>query len=43
VRFDDPQRRSTRPEFATDGHHFYFTISEQKSDVWAMELAAAAP
>ena len=43
VRFDDPQRQSTRPEFATDGHHFYFTISEQKSDVWAMELAAAAP
>jgi TolB protein len=38
VRFDDPLRPSTRPEFATDGRHFYFTIGTQTSDVWEMAL-----
>jgi len=40
VRFDDPARQSNRPEFATDGTHFFFTIGRRESDVWAMELAA---
>ncbi len=30
--------RSTRPEFATDGQRFYFTVTERASDIWAMEL-----
>jgi Tol biopolymer transport system component/DNA-binding SARP family transcriptional activator len=38
VRFDDPSRPSTRPEFATDGTNLYFTIGARQSDVWAMEL-----
>jgi len=38
VRFDDPERPSIRPEFATDGRRFYFTLSERQSDVWTMEL-----
>jgi Tol biopolymer transport system component len=38
VRFDDPSRPSTRPEFATDGKNLYFTIGARQSDVWAMEL-----
>jgi Tol biopolymer transport system component/DNA-binding SARP family transcriptional activator len=40
VRFDDPARRSPRPEFATDGKRFYFTASERESDIWRMELPA---
>jgi len=38
VRFDDPDMRSNRGEFATDGERFYFTISRQESDIWTMEL-----
>ena len=38
VRFDDPLRQSTRPEFATDGQRFYFTIGNRVSDVWEMTL-----
>jgi TolB protein len=38
VRFDDPDRRSNRGEFATDGERFYFTIGRQESDIWMMEL-----
>ncbi len=38
VRFDDPLRQSTRPEFATDGQRFYFTIGTRVSDVWQMAL-----
>jgi TolB protein len=38
VRFDDPSRSSSRPEFATDGKQFYFTIGVRQSDIWAMEL-----
>ncbi|HEY3012614.1 MAG TPA: BTAD domain-containing putative transcriptional regulator [Gemmatimonadales bacterium] len=38
VRFDDPSRPSSRPEFATDGNRFFFTIGARHSDVWVMEL-----
>jgi Tol biopolymer transport system component/DNA-binding SARP family transcriptional activator len=38
VRFDDPTRPSSRPEFATDGKRFFFTIGNRQSDIWAMEL-----
>lgn len=38
VRFDDPARPSLRREFATDGQRFYFTIAQDESDVWVMEL-----
>ena len=36
--FDDPTRRSLRREFATDGRRFYFTIANDESDLWTMEL-----
>ena len=39
VRFDDPSRISLRPEFATDGRRFYFTVPERQSDVWVMDLS----
>jgi Tol biopolymer transport system component/DNA-binding SARP family transcriptional activator len=39
VRFDDPARQSNRPEFAVDGTRFFFTIGEQASDIWTVELA----
>ncbi|MBI4552126.1 MAG: PD40 domain-containing protein [Candidatus Latescibacteria bacterium] len=38
VRFDDPARRVSRQEFTTDGQRFFFTLREQESDVWVMEL-----
>jgi len=38
VEFDDPSRPSPRPEFATDGERFFFTIADQQSDIWVMEL-----
>jgi Tol biopolymer transport system component len=37
VRFDDA-RPSSRPEFATDGKRFFFTLGTRQSDVWAMQL-----
>jgi eukaryotic-like serine/threonine-protein kinase len=38
MQFDDPLRPSLRREFATDGQKFYFTIAQDESDVWVMEL-----
>lgn len=38
VTFDDPGRRSLRREFAADGQRFYFTIANDESDIWAMQL-----
>lgn len=38
VRFDDPARPSSRPEFATDGKSLFFTVGTRQSDIWAMEL-----
>jgi hypothetical protein len=40
VTFDDPSRRSLRREFATDGRRFYFTIANDESDLWTMELVS---
>ena len=41
VRFDDPTRPSSRPEFASDGKRLYFTIGQRQSDVWTVELIPA--
>ena len=38
VTFDDPSKPSIRTEFAHDGERFYFTMSEQESDVFTLEL-----
>jgi TolB protein len=38
VRFDDSSRKSNRPEFATDGSCFYFTLAESRCDLWVMDL-----
>jgi TolB protein len=38
IRFDDPSRKSNRPEFATDGFCFYFTLTESQCDLWVMDL-----
>ena len=38
ITFDDPNRRSLRREFATDGRRFYFTIASDDSDLWTMQL-----
>jgi Tol biopolymer transport system component len=38
LRFDDPERQSTRPEFATDGRRLFFTLTEREGDIWEMEL-----
>lgn len=38
LRFDDPDRPTSRPEFATDGRRLYFTIGKPEADVWVMEL-----
>ena len=40
VRFDDPARPSSRPEFATDGKRVFFTLGTRQSDIWAMQLRA---
>jgi Tol biopolymer transport system component len=34
----DRELRSHRPEFATDGRRFFFTVTERVSDIWTMEL-----
>jgi Tol biopolymer transport system component len=36
VRFDEPHRQTRRPEFATDGVRFYFTLAQSESDVWVI-------
>lgn len=38
VRFDDPSRPSSRPDFATDGRRFYFTIEDRRSDISVAEV-----
>ena len=38
VRFDDPERRSIRAEWAVGAGRFFFTLTEHESDVWVMEL-----
>jgi Tol biopolymer transport system component/tRNA A-37 threonylcarbamoyl transferase component Bud32 len=34
----DRELRSQRPEFATDGRRFFFTVTERVSDIWTMDL-----
>ena len=34
----DRELRSHRPEFATDGKRFFFTVTERVSDIWTMDL-----
>jgi serine/threonine-protein kinase len=38
VRFTDPDRQSTRKDFATDGKRLYFTIEDRQSDVFVAEI-----
>jgi eukaryotic-like serine/threonine-protein kinase len=38
VRFPDPERQSSRKDFATDGKRFYFAIEDRQSDVWIADL-----
>ena len=38
VRFDDPNRPSDRPGFATDGRIFYFTIEDRQSDIFVAQV-----
>ena len=38
VRFDEPLRPTRRPEFATDGKRFFFTLAQSESDVWVMAV-----
>jgi Tol biopolymer transport system component len=41
LRFDDPARPSSRPEFAIDGKRLYFSLGQRQSDVWTVELVQA--
>jgi len=38
VRFPDPDRQSSRADFATDGVRLYFAIEDRQSDVFVAEL-----
>jgi Tol biopolymer transport system component/DNA-binding SARP family transcriptional activator len=38
VRFDDPERPTSRSELATDGRRVYFTVGQPRADVWVMAL-----
>jgi Tol biopolymer transport system component/tRNA A-37 threonylcarbamoyl transferase component Bud32 len=38
VRFDDAYRKSLRIEFATNGSCLFFTLTDNKSDLWVMDL-----
>jgi len=38
VRFDDPERPSSRIEWASDGKRLYFTIDDRQSDIYVAEL-----
>ncbi len=38
VRFDDSERPTIRPEWASDGKRFYFTRTEYEGDIWVLEL-----
>jgi Tol biopolymer transport system component len=38
VRFTDPDRQSSRNDFAVDAHRFYFTIEDRQSDVYVADL-----
>ena len=38
VRFPNPDRQSSRGDFAVDRTHIYFTIEDRQSDVYVAEL-----
>jgi hypothetical protein len=38
VRFTDPERQSSRRDFATDGRRLYFAMEDRQSDVYVAEL-----
>jgi Tol biopolymer transport system component len=40
VRFADPNRQSSRTDFATDGTRFYFAIEDRQSDVFVAEVTS---
>jgi Tol biopolymer transport system component len=41
VNFDDPNRPSSRIEFATDGTRLFFTVSRNEADAFVMDVRAA--
>jgi hypothetical protein len=38
VRFPNPDRQSSRRDFAVDGRRLYFAIEDRQSDVYVAEL-----
>ena len=38
VRFPNPDRQSSRADFAVDGKRFYFTIEDRQSDIFLAEM-----
>ena len=38
VRFPNPDRQSSRPDFAVDGRRLYFAIEDRQSDVFVAEM-----
>jgi eukaryotic-like serine/threonine-protein kinase len=40
VRFTNPERQSSRRDFATDGKRFYFAIEDRQSDVFVAEIVS---
>jgi hypothetical protein len=38
VRFDRSDRQPLRPEFSSDGRHFYFALDRHEADIWVVEL-----
>ncbi len=43
VRFDNPLRKSLRIEYSTDGSSFFFTLTDNQSDIWVMDLIYEEP
>ena len=38
VRFTDPTRESSRPDFAAGAGRFFFTLEDRQSDIWIAEI-----
>ena len=38
VRFNDSLRKSLRIEYTTDGSSLFFTLTDNQSDIWVMDL-----
>ena len=38
VHFDDPSRPSVRPDFAVGAGRFFFTMEDQRSNIWIADV-----